>query len=128
MKKQIENFSNYWIYDNGSIWSDKSKKFLSFYNHNGYNKVDLRDDNGKKTHFFVHRLVALAFLDNPNNFSDVHHKNGIRSDNNVENLEWVSHKENILSKTKDRQKIINQVNKLIEKYGYDKTYELIKDL
>ena len=50
--------------------------------------------NGKVRTEKVHRLVAIAFIDNPNNLPEVNHINHIRDDNRVENLEWVDHKEN----------------------------------
>lgn len=59
----------------------------------GYYKVDLCKD-GKVNTVNVHRLVAEAFIPNPNNLRVVNHINGIKTDNAVENLEWVSYQEN----------------------------------
>ena len=62
--------------------------------HNGYLRVSLCV-NGTSAHRRIHRLVAEAYIPNPLDKSQVNHKNGIRTDNRVENLEWVSAKENI---------------------------------
>lgn len=50
--------------------------------------------NGKVNSELVHRLVAIAFIPNPLNLPEVNHKNGIKSDNRIENLEWVTCAEN----------------------------------
>lgn len=60
---------------------------------NGYHQVIL-SKNGDKRHFFVHRLVAQAFITQPLESLEVNHINGDKKDNTINNLEWVTHKEN----------------------------------
>lgn len=62
---------------------------------NGYPSVDLRYLNKKRKIQKIHRLVALAFISNPEKKGDVNHKDGNKCNNHVENLEWMTRKENI---------------------------------
>lgn len=61
---------------------------------NGYYYVVLRKDGGSK-HFYLHRLVANAFIPNPYRFPFVNHKDENPSNNNIENLEWCTHEYNM---------------------------------
>lgn len=71
-------------------------KILKFSHNNktGYNQVALYKNKKIKT-FSIHRLVAETFIPNPNNYLEVNHIDGDKTNNHVENLEWVTRKENI---------------------------------
>ena len=60
----------------------------------GYKRVKLTQFC-KSTTISIHRLIALHFIPNPENKCDVNHKNGVKTDNRIENLEWTTRKENI---------------------------------
>ena len=66
----------------------------------GYKRVSIRK-NGRTYTFLVHRLVAIAFIPNPENKPQINHKNGIPSDINVGNLEWCSDLENKIHASKN---------------------------
>lgn len=81
--------------------------------------------NAKRKICTVHRLVACAFIGNPNNCRDVNHKDGNKKNNNVENLEWVEHGENI----KHSYRVLRQKrhNKPIRCIDTGKTYSSCKE-
>lgn len=62
----------------------------------GYKRVNLRNKDGKSKSYFVHRLVAMNFIPNPNNYHEVNHIDCDRLNNRIDNLEWVSKEQNIL--------------------------------
>jgi len=95
--RDIEGYNgNYEISNIGRIITKchKKKRILGTYiSEQGYEMVRLTRNNKTKG-FLLHRLVAQHFISNPNNLPIVHHKDNIKSNNRVENLTWVTDKEN----------------------------------
>lgn len=109
MKKKIifENQeTNYSVDELGNVYNDKFNRIMKGTTaRNEYRSVQLSIDGKVKT-MMVHRLVAEAFLSNPNNYPIVDHIDRNKMNNKVENLRWVTLEEN--NKNKDRNKIKNQ--------------------
>ena len=107
--KDIEGYEGHYQVSNlGRIMSierlttSKSEKkprkfggiYLKYQDNDGYKMVSLCKNSIQK-YMSVHRIVGKAFIPNPNNCPDINHKNLNKSDNRVENLEWVTEKQNI---------------------------------
>ena len=109
MRKQINGYNNYYIYDNGDVLNISTNKILKgSIGENGYKYYRLSKDNNK-TMFYAHRLVAEHFLENPNFLPTVNHKDGNKLNNQLSNLEWVSYSEN--TKHAHDNNLIKQVSK-----------------
>ena len=94
----IKNFPDYYVTKTGDVYSKKYnrdfRKLRPKPQYRGYLLVNLWTDRKQYTKS-IHRLVAETFIPNPDNKKQINHKNGIKTDNRVENLEWCSQSENI---------------------------------
>ena len=102
----------------GTIIGKRGKPMKGHIDRCGYQEV-LFSENGKTNQYRTHRLIAETFIPNPNNLRDVNHKDGNKLNNNVSNLEWCSHKDNVAHSFKNglQTKATNQ-------YG---TYTVLQD-
>lgn len=83
----------YEVSSSGEVRNAVTGRVLRQWENHGYKYVSF-NRGGKKTGHRVHRLVAVAFIPNPENKPTVNHLNGVKTDNNVSNLEWCTYQEN----------------------------------
>jgi hypothetical protein len=74
------------FYSDGRVFRIKTGQFLNGRTHNGYKQLGLTPQGQGQP--YIHRLIARAFLPNPQNLPVINHKNGVRDDNRAANLEW----------------------------------------
>ncbi len=94
----------------------------------GYLQVSL-SKNGKSNTLKIHRLVAQAFIPNPNKYTEVNHKDENKENNSVEILEWITHQENINYGTHNQRmsmSLTNHPHKSLKILQYDSNMKLIK--
>ena len=134
--KSIPGYENYFASNLGRIkeridydypykYSDENLRVL--YIRPGKNYYVIRiGEKCKKKNFYVHQLIALAFLPNPENKPYVNHKNGVQLDNVVSNLEWATEKENSINRY---ERARGEISFPINHIDYGNTYEdCIKNL
>lgn len=106
----IVGYENYIVYENGQIFSKKRGIFLlPHVLRDGYHMVSLSRNNSVKR-FVVHRLVAQHFIANPHNKPVVDHIDGIKDNNNANNLRWATVSENGLNSKKPRNNTTGEKN------------------
>ena len=94
--KDIKGYEGlYAITEDGKVWSYRRKIYLKPHTDCYHNlRIGLSQD-GILTHFLVHRLVAEAYIPNPNGYDQVFHIDGNNANNCVDNLQWIAKKENV---------------------------------
>lgn len=132
--KPISGFERYEIRDDGTVYDTKRNAILSTWIDTvGYKQCYLKGKDNKKHSKRIHRLLAIAFIPNPDNLPQVNHIDGNKLNNDLSNLEWVSNSANTqhgydngLYKFKTRCHSINVYDKLT--HTFIKTYKSIRSM
>lgn len=95
MKKITLGGLIYTVYEDGTVYGSTGKKIKQRLNKDGYWTFTAGSSNEKKVRCFTHRIVAMLFVPNPNGYKEVDHLDGNRANPSADNLEWVTHQENI---------------------------------
>lgn len=128
-------FPNYEVSNLGNVKSlnynhtEKEGILKPAKNRDGYSVISLHKNN-KQKHFLVHRLVALAFIPNIQNLPQINHKDENKKNNRVENLEWVTPKENCnygTIKERKSKKLKGKNNPMYGKHHTEETKQKMRD-
>lgn len=125
-KLDFLDFPNYSIDCSGRVLNLKTGKYLLGQKNSksGYWSVQL-SNKGKKKRLYIHRIVAMAFLDNPENKATVNHINGNLDDNTIENLEWATQQENSDHSYRELDRRKNTISDEVRKKGVEKNSKSI---
>ena len=125
MEKPIKDFPGYTITDDGKVISYKFNEpriMKTWLQESGYENIKLCKNN-ITYHFLIHRLVAEAFIPNPDNLPEINHKNKIRNDNRVENLEWCTRIDNLYESYETMTAVRNFKNCYLKKINSNEPIE-----
>jgi hypothetical protein len=123
--QEIINFPNYSVSNFGNVKNNKTNKLMKINVKGGYCHISLKNETSKKS-FKIHRLVASAFIPNPENKPEVNHEDKNKLNNNVENLTWMTRKENnqhksigLIYKSNKNKPIIrlNLIDEILDNYN-----------
>ena len=102
---KVDGFSRYTICRHGNVVNDETKTVLKgTVNNGGYRMYNLQTDEGTNKFMSGHRLVALAFIPNPEQKKMVDHKDRVKTNNHISNLRWATNGENQINKAMPERK------------------------
>ena len=125
--KDCKGYDRYQVSNLGRVWSIESQKYLKgSKNHGGYQSVYIIANNGKTKREYIHRLVAKAFIPNPNNYPQVNHKDENKQNNHVDNLEWCDAKYNANYGTRIERSVKNRPDRKMGNHPQARAVECIE--
>lgn len=121
--RPIPGYEDYYLISKeGDVWSKRYNRFLKpAKTKDGYLQLVLCPGNGKQYSIKIHRLVAMTYIDNPENKKEVNHLDYNKVNNFFENLEWVNHEEN-LKYSFDAGRYDEKYNSTKKAYLFTNTY------
>lgn len=106
--KVIKEYPMYSVSTEGRIRKNSNNRILTpSKKPSGYMQINLFTNDGRRKKEYVHRLVALTFLVNEHRFPEVNHIDGVRDNNVLSNLEWVTHAENMAKSSRSVRIVVH---------------------